>query len=471
MSEDFLNTLPPEIWAHIFYLAGRKNIVNISLSCRKFAEIIKGSLLHILGVIENVKTFRKAFGYQAYPEQIKVLKKISESKASWNFIQAPMSAGKTSLMLLLALKYRSLVVINTNVYTTWIADIKKLGLTLHKDPEKSDVLIVHTKYPLHRNYFLQHQEMPSHNLVLTTYHFPRSCPVAFRFWLGINAKTQIFVDEAHLLNESSVYQLSLLSNGLTRFFLFSATKMSHISDVFTDVFKLKIKPIHQGYPKIRYTRCEIQDELSAKDIIQFLNQKSIEKYKHLVIFTSTALKNMRSWTKKIEEKTGRPTIVFNNTAITILERWKKKESAVLLCNYYTASEGVNFSIVDCAAFFHFHVMSISKARQSFGRVRRKNNPHSKIKVYFYESQDPILKLKGRLNQCYALYLDLPPFIRKSNYSVKQLLKQLSKDGYNPWKLTFEDLRVVFTYYETDPQIQYDRLSLPLNQLLRYSLFG
>jgi superfamily II DNA or RNA helicase len=483
--EDYnLTDFPYEILSHIFSYSASKSVYNLSLTCRLFADVIKHNIPHIFGLINNLKTFKNLSNFIPHPEQVKMLYYLKKSNKEWNFIQSPMGSGKTAIMLTLALQTKSIILINTRIYTSWIKELKNFGLkTSQKSIEESDVLLVHTKFPNHRGHFLRngasfrpnldHLDDIKQKIVITTRHYLRSYPNYFKKWIG-SEENKIIMDEAHLVKGRDFKIFSMARNIYTRVFFFSATNLDFIKSSKETTFRGRIEVIaKEDYPKIRYSRKQLT--LTDDSLSELLNSKNLQPYKHIVIFSVSKLQNLRTWIKSIEKKTGRSVIVFSNTAPTTLTRWEKKENAVLMCSYSTASEGTNFSHTDCAIFFDFGKISLDKARQSMGRIRRKNNVHRKIRVYFCEERETrgdIYNIKGRMNSYYALNLDLPHFYKKSEDSIRRIYNQLSKDGYDPKKLTHEEIRLIFGCGMQSNYIEFKEIkTIPFDKLLGYVIMN
>lgn len=481
-----LTDFPYEILSHIFSYSGRKSVSNVALTCNLFADVIRHNILHILGLVNKLKVFKNLSNFVPHPEQVKMLYYLKISDKEWNFIQSPMGSGKTAIMLTSALQTKTVILINTRIYTSWIKELENFGLkTSQKSIEESDVLLVHTKFPNHRGHFLRdvasfrqpkldYLDDIKQKVVITTRHYLRSYPNYFRKWIG-KEENKIIMDEAHLVKARDFKRFSMARNIYTRFFFFSATSLDFIRSPVETTFRGKIGVMSkEDYPKIRYTRKDLS--LTDNSLSSFLKSKELQPYNHIVVFSVSKLQNLRAWKKTIEEKTGRTFIVFSNTAPTTLTRWEKNENAVLMCSYSTASEGTNFTHTDCAIFFDFGKISLDKARQSIGRIRRKNNIHRKIKVYFCEENDVynyrVLNIRGRLNSYYALNLSLPLFYKKSEDSIGKLYTQLCEDGYDPKKLTHEEIRLIFGYGMQSNYIEFKEIkTIPFDKLLGYVIMN
>ncbi len=151
-----LQDLPTELIIQIAAAAGHKTYLPIMLLNSWFYQCLKGNLLYLFGIGRESRSFREKSGFVAHPEQVKMLLALKFATSTWNMIRAPMGCGKTAVMIMTALesKGRSAFLINTRVYTSWIQEFKNFGMKLVQDPEKSDLLVVHTKYPKQRNNFM-----------------------------------------------------------------------------------------------------------------------------------------------------------------------------------------------------------------------------------------------------------------------------------------------------------------------------
>lgn len=471
MGEITLFDLPREILCDIASHLSPNNISNLRLTCSYWNDIIKRHILHILKLGPDVRQFERKTDYKIYPEQLLLLTALKKSKHIWNFLEAPMGSGKTAIMLNLALQTqgRTLIIINTRIYTSWIAELKNFGFKLHQNPEKSDIFVVHTKYPKHRDLVLygKTEKIPKRiKLIVTTFHYILKSKKLSQ-WVSMTPGAltgKVIVDEAHLINYKQFYNLYMIFN--VRYYWFSASPLEFSPIILSEIgkpFYYKAKNTVGGYPKLHITRKSASGNFSrlVKAVIKGT------KYTHIVVFSSWTTSKLRSEAFYLKDRLeDYKVLVFNNTAPTILERWKRAEKSVLLCNYFTASEGVNFSQTDCAIFFGFDRIGLEKARQSFGRIRRKNSVHKDIQVYFMESQDPVTYVRSMINHEYAINLKMKDFKKKTRDKMALILALIPKDAH---ELSGEDVLRIFTYDHAEkPDIKVEKLTLPLEDILTYT---
>jgi len=494
---DLITSLPAEIICEIVKHCGSKMLLPLMLAHRFFCQTVRGNLVYILDFGEKVRQFQKCSGFVAHPEQVLMLRKLKQTRVRWNLVEAPMGCGKTAVMLMTALESsgKSIILINTRIFTSWIQEVKNFGLRLHQDPVKSDVLLVHTKYPRHRNAMIKNQwekdPFPDKKVLITTMHYFRHNGVRLRVWVGGRRfrkvdslcgpvtdpdapEGRVIVDEAHLLKGNQIELLDKTRN--VRHFWFSASPLTRPwpGNPWCSWSRFKLKNNTKGYPKIRFTRVQTQWIPGGTQMeihLPKIFQKKKFNYTHIIVFTNYATKALRCLAKN-ELRYSLPSqykvLVFSNTAPTILERWRKASHSVLLCNYQTSSEGTNFSETDCALFFHFDRVSLEKARQSMGRIRRKNSVHDRIKVYFFEHFSPTQFIRGRLNQKYAFDLKIEWFQKKPEGKMNLILQQMSKDGYQLENLSGEDLLRCFTTdHVSPPEIHPDQFTLPFEKIIAY----
>ena len=380
---------PVEILCEITRHAGLGAFLPLMLTHPQFNEVIRGNLLYLFGMGPEVRAFEKKSGFKAHMEQVLMLHALKKAHQRWNLVRAPMGCGKTAIMLMLALERpgRTILVINTRIYTSWIQEIKNFGLRLEQDPMMSDLLMIHTKYPKHRDSLLKNWESDpiDKKIVVTTTHFLSRYPHYNRLrgwvagstfqknhphWMNYGhleiadptaPQGAIIMDEAHLIKQP---QMSFMNKVPTaRSFLFSASPINITGIPPADLFKYTIfSRSTKGYPKLGFTR--IQERKSLKDSLSEMVNRKKFNYTHVVVFSNFAAKTLRQiglalgggpkkkGTKKKDLPDKPPPIgshkilTFSNTAPTILERWRKAKKGILLCNYQTSSEGTNFSEAD-----------------------------------------------------------------------------------------------------------------------------
>lgn len=476
-----LHYFPYEILAYIFKFVGPNSVYSLSLTCRTLADVFKHNKMYILGLVKDIKEFRKLTPYEPLPEQVEMLYHLKRVNKPLSMIQAPMGTGKTTMMILLALlsDSPSIFVINTRIYTSWIQEFKNFGLSLHQDPDKSDVLIVHVKYPKHRDFvYRNYNSKPiprEHKLILTTTYYICN---GYNLESCVDANSQIIVDEAHLTKYSHMRSFEYLSRGNMKLYLFSASPMNSLIGMRdtellrpANVFMGTIKETStDSFPKLRHSRMRLS--LGYENIKDFLNRKRMVKYKHIVICTHAKLSYLRDWKTDLKKSTGREIIVFSNTAPTSLKRWEKSDNAVILCNYLTSSEGTNFLRTDCAIYFNFGHVSMEKARQTIGRVRRASSEHSTIRVYFCDeafNEPNSTFIKSRINQQYAVKLGNNKFGRKTDADITRICSYMEKDKIDLDKLTLEEIRIIFGVRAPSPDIDFSNITLPLKTILKYTI--
>ena len=441
-------------------------------------DCMRGNLLYLFGINSEIIDFQKKSGFKIFSEQMKMLLALKNNTNKWNIIRAPMGSGKTATMIMTALECegKTVFLINTRIYTTWIQEFKNFGMKLVQDPAASDIIIVHTKYPKHRDTFTgkcNYGKIDDKKIVVTTPYYFRRYSLNFRKWISDGVKTGcLIMDEAHLMKNNDLYFFHMFTD--VRRYLFSASPMNINTMLYGsypifeyEIFRYTVKSIgSKGYPKLSFKRLTIQDNY-INSMIKAIKKT---KYKKIVIFTSIALKDLRRYAVQMKKDLpGWIVLTFSNTAPTILARWKKAKKGVLLCNYQTSSEGTNFSETDCAFFYHFECVSLEKARQSMGRIRRKNNLHSTVRIIFFEESDDIAWVKGRLNQQYAMHLKKGIFYKKDKNTIYHIILALKKDRLNVMELSDEDILAIFSCnHKIKPTIRLKALTLPLVDIIGYT---
>lgn len=475
-SELSLFDLPVEILCKIARHSGTESYYNLILTCSFWKEVMLCNLLYLLRINKGVRQFEEKSGFHAHPEQVLMLRALQKSSDEHSLIRAPMGSGKTAIMMMLALNTpgKSIAVMTTRAYTTWIAELKSFGLKLHQDPNKSDVIVVHTKFPKHRDAILDGKKnpFPDKKVLITTSYYLASHYRRDRLTSWASGKSfeyvpegSIIVDEAHLyLNNKSkgriVHQVMEIPN--TRKYWFSASPMStcYFGNFGRQPFQYKVRSQNTaGYPKLIVRRKFRKDK-----IIQTIENYSGDR-DHVAVFCNAPLKNLRALAKKI--KVDKKVMVFSNTAPTILDRWKKK-GGILLCNYLTSAEGTNLPETERALFFHFEEVSLEKARQVVGRIRRKNSVCKEIDVFFFETSNKIGLVRSRINEIYGCSLEMTGFSKKSQERMRAILEHLSSDGYSVKKLSNSDLLHLFTFEHESPlPVNLTKLTIPLEKILSY----
>lgn len=409
------------------------------------------------------KNFLSDYYTGIYPEQSYAIQKIEDIRKQMDeeytiIYRSPMGTGKTAAALYCALNspYNTLIVITSRVLSTWLDEIKKFGI-YNTDIKKSKVLFVHyainSDHVRHARLKDTNNQKINHKIVITTEHYT---PLIQKIY----EKHDIIVDEAHLYKHSIYMRLTLNKEFRGELLLLSASpiKIGKILDekvypiicknitIKKDLIKdrVDVDDITGKYAKISYHYEIIGEEEFGWSYIEKFYHKG---YRKIVIFSNYSGKDLIRFANIFSKNaSGYYCFAFSNKAKTYMEKFRKRD-CIVLCNYMTAIEGVNFSEADCCILHNFHHNSPEKARQCIGRLRRKNNINNNIDIFFVANDkldDSIKYIKMRLNQIYAFNFNIKEMVKKSERAIGMICKILQENKYNIKKITDIEILLLFS---------------------------
>lgn len=450
---DVWSNVPKDIVLFIFSLCERNDIAALCSTSKRFNGLIQKNL----GRVFNMGTGK----YVPFPEQIKLYFDIRKSIEPLLAIESPMSSGKTALMLMLAhdSEHKTLICINTRVFTSWIKELKQMGFRISTNPDKSDVLIVHTKYQKHRILALTGMHTSKHKIVITTAYYVNHTRYGIGIWV-LNNRANIFVDEAHI----------------------GANHPRNIGDYFRNAYQRKAEPKYLMFsaspinvPNVKKLVWNYSEKSQAE--LPRLNVKHVEKIslqaylkntkkKHIVVFTFMKGTDRTKLCRSLKDINGFKIFKFINTTTSTLDRFFDSEKGVIVCSYGTGAEGINLTVCDCVILKQFHNVGVEKSRQVLGRVRRRNSKHKIIKCILETTNDDIHHILSRTSLIYALRMELPLFCRKERLQIRLILDKMKENGVDHKKLTDYELLCIFTMREYIPM--FGELSMNAEDILTYT---
>lgn len=490
----FLNILPSEIFWIILNFCKPDDWFMMSKTCWKARNIITGfisSKIRIRNIQQlNIKSLGKIFR-GLYSEQIKGLLALRENPESSIFLKSPMGTGKTLLAILHAFEswkekgIRTIIVCTPKCITSWLEHLKLVGLKLVKSrPEKSDMLVIHSSTKQHRDFFLSNDpdkdiSKSPYFIILTTTSYANRNKRHFsnKFLSLTDTFQQIIVDEAHLLDSYILERFFLV---FPRRIFLSADKFPGIYTVYnrdSDYYKRCIYDIRVNL------ECETKNPIEMKCIlkpviISYLHECIAEllnssefKGRKVVLFTQYNHRDLASFMRYLRLNVSKYTFVkFNNSNLASLNKFKKLDNCVLVTTLHTATEGTNFEIADSVIYLNFATgISISKARQCFSRVRRRNNPNKVIYNYIFYPVDDRLKLvRSKINIMAALDKSLN-IDNKTNSYIERVSKIMEKDGIDLFTLHKPELITIFTHNISGKPLPFTEkdYTLGLMDIIRY----
>ena len=523
-----LDMFPPELQIQFFLLLDKQSRSYYAQTCRYLCSIY---VTH-RKVFEHYKS---PFSF-LYSEQEEMLEKIKQQEKRIIYVTSPMGTGKTSTMLIVATQifpqHKTLIIIPPKTFTTWINEFKKYskcGLKIHSDPQKSDILIYHGKYPHHRDFFDEDEKtntgniiytalggvvsgqisMPQltkpdthkkikHNIVLTTFALARSA-LYTQSHLDhlIRDKPLILIDEAHLIAGSS-----LLKYGF-KTICFTANEDLEIPKKIEKLYPNELADIMITPTDVNYDRPKIlfkfYNQNPAKipnydvwDVVQdnplqnsifnwmlgiiktILEKNNLKKI--LVLLNTKAETVGKRFFKKIKDKgdgywEDYTFFAFRNLTSSTLEKFTKHDKAILFATYYSCSEGVNFNMVGNVVLFDFDVLGISKARQVMGRINRRNNPNKLITAYMVNCSHIEKNALLRLNVVSTKKVGVNLIGKKRSDTVLKICKYLAKciPDFSLYNLCDEEIILLFGVVNEPLEISHtEDYIVPLGSLLSLS---
>lgn len=504
-----MDNLPYEIIAYnIFSHIKEKDLINnILLVDKRFYKCVM--LYFSLKYKNNDEDFIKLSNYNhMFTEQIYAIKNINEIRKEqakdaifypilgpkdeipsdiynpYNIIfKSPLGTGKTAVSLYFAIKspLQTLILVTTRILTTWLEELKKFNL-FDPDPIKSKVLFIHGEVcQKHRKFALKQNKFTNKLIITTTNTFYTSLKVpsfnSYSIFGKMDKNINLMIDEAHLFHDYGIKNLpdkNFNINICERFYI-SASPLKNICDrtkkkkietyeVRCRNFNLDTKAIMDRvtignkiggkYAKINFKEIDEykykNTSTSARILLIVSKLLNDINYKKIVVFSNLSKYYLdiisTNITKNKTDFNYYKSISFNNKAITHLEKFRKEDKIILLCNYKTSTEGINFSEADCAIYFEFEQNSPEKARQAVGRIKRKNNTNPDIDVYFsLNKKDNVIKMRNRLNQIYAKNFNFRNIEKKKNITMHLLIEDLKSNNYDLDKLTETEIIFLFGY--------------------------
>ena len=392
-----------------------------------------------------------------------------------------MGTGKTAVALHQAISspIPTLILVNTRILSTWLDEIKRYNL-YDNSVAKSQVLFVHSAInAVHTNYAKTNQSL-THKIIVTTQYYQQIVTSRIR------TKYNLIIDEAHLFK----YYWGLRSNqNIIEHLLISA---SPISDTYLKYptypvicknfnlnkelvwDRVNVDKLGGKYAVLNFQYLSTKDYfLKQESLTKLVTKLSTKQYERIVIFSSATLEIIRNMVKRMKNKVADYYLLaFSNKAKTHMDIFRSKR-CVVLCNYLTAIEGVNFSEADCAILYDFNNNSPEKARQSIGRIKRKNNTNLNIDIFFVINKNyDVEYIKSRLNQIYAMNHRIASMYKKSESSIRTILQNLKETGYDPKQLTDTEMLILFSNgeYRFDDYEFKKEIKMDLKELISLSYF-
>ena len=417
---------------------------------------------HLPNFEKSQKTTKSLTGL--YEEQIKGLMTLREFPTKNIFLQSPMGTGKTLLAVMHAVEswkrdgIRTIIVATTKCFTSWLEHFNLCGLNVVKsNPSKSDALVLHSTCKNHRNVVLKTEReafksLPYYIILTTPAYISRFKRVFLEKMRDLSGVyTQIIADEAHLLKGK--HYVDFLRE-FDRCIYLSATpfcdkvniRARHTgTSTLEHMYNMHVNlECHVDHP-VKMTYELIADSDVRLDQISSLLNRSDFKGKKVVLFTDWNNSRMGVLVKTLAEKSPQFRFVrFYNTSLGSLDKFRNPdEKCVLVTTILSATEGTNFEVADSAIYVNFGSLAIERARQCFGRVRRRNNPNPEVKNYiFYDSSSALSYIRTKLNLYHALDLSLH-IVRKKKAEIALILKALSNLGIDIYALPKPELITIF----------------------------
>lgn len=473
-TQSLLEVTPLEVIENI--LAQCKSIEDI-LMFRQTCKLGMKSVMHFLRGEEGAQYMASKYipNYNSincniktlYKEQIRGLLALHLYSEENLFIQSPLGTGKTLLALMHAEDcwrrkgIRTIIVATPKCFTSWMDHIKLCNYNLVKSrPEKSDILVFHSKCKKHQNLIMTSSNEDIENLpyyiIITTLYYISSSHRAIKSrnrLLSLSSLyKQIILDESHLLN----YNFGNLLNTFERKVYLSASPMqkdirrgTSVVTMYDKYINLESKPNTLrrdhlcGAPvKMEYQLIPSKYDISL--IINLLNNKDF-KGKKVVLFTHWNPRDISSNVNTL--RTNIPNfkfIRFHNTSEASLSKFRIcDQKCVLVTTILSASEGTNFEVADSAIYIDFGKLVVERARQCFGRVKRRNNPNPVVQNYLiYDEGSAVSYIRTKLNLYHALDTKLR-IERKNDGWIYNIYKVLQKNKVDIYKLPKPEFITIF----------------------------
>jgi len=434
-----MNKLPTVLVKYIYKFINRLDMLNMCCVSKTTSN----------NVYDNMIT--NEAGYNLYEEQISMYNSCISSIHRHNIINARMSAGKTAIMLMLALDIierggRVLIVIPSKVFSTWFKEMDKFRINIDKNPNKSEILIVHTKYPKHRD----HKNKMLFRFILTTKYYINGLDIDTGLYILINDECHSGVT-LHLVNykKSMLFSASYEKN----------SKYTNRYNVNVISIKEQCTPGRDRYPNVAL--CKMRGE-SVNECISLMNSQKIVWMTDTkqTLLTKKFARIMESYSPEVKF------FVFKTTTFSGLKDFNMyKKKCVLICSINSATEGTNFDKADTLIVQNFDILSLVRARQLVGRVRRKNNLNDTINMYTYASNIKSTSniVRCRLNLIYSLNLTMEIFDKKPMQTINKILDSIN---IHVDKMTDEEILVLFTCRsKVPPLINLSKLTIDFDKLI------
>lgn len=430
-----------------------------------------------------------------YEEQIKGLMTLRDYSSQNLFLQSPMGTGKTLLAIMHAVESwkrdgtRTIILATTKCFTSWLEHFKLCGLDVVKsNPSKSDALVLHATCKNHRSLVLETEReafktLPYYIILTTPAYISRSKRVFLDKMKDLSGVyTQVIADEAHLLKPE--YYLDFLKHFDKCIYLSATPFCSKVNVrygrgvpiVSEHMYNKHVNlECHVDHPVEMVYELIAEPTTGLAQIIGLLNRSDFEGNK-VVLFTNWCSSRMGGLVKVLEGKSPQFRFVrFYNTSLGSLDKFRKPdEKCVLVTTILSATEGTNFEVADSAIYVNFGSLVIERARQCFGRVRRRNNPNPVVKNYiFYDSGSPLSYTRTKLNLYHALDLSLH-VERKKNAQIGVILKVMAKYGIDVYTLPKPELITIFCNNTSEKSFlpfKEEDYSLPLFQVMQLMNVG
>jgi hypothetical protein len=192
-----------------------------------------------------------------------------------------------------------------------------------------------------------------------------------------------------------------------------------------------------------------------------------KKAEKIVLFTHWNAQHLSFHIKRFRQHLSNwKWIRFYNNSLGSLEKWRSCESpCVLVTSIHSATEGTNFEMADTGIYIDFDHLPIERARQCFGRIRRRTNPHQVVYNYLlYNGEDFIADVRTRLNAEYASHLSMT-FQRKANKRLTYIKKALLRDKIDPKYLGRADFLTLFAEFSASKPLKFEEKDYEIPPLL------
>ena len=422
----------------------------------------------------------KASGVKTlYKEQVKAFLALKIYPEEDLFIRSPLGSGKTLMALMCAEESwnrcgtRTLIVVTPKCFTSWMDHLKMCNYKLVKcRPEKSDVLVCHSSSKNHRELIMRTTnevliEMPFYILLTTTHYIGgsnRARDYQRRLSQLSSVYTQIIADESHLIN----HETESFFAGFERRVYLSASPMN--STMYSRCIDLVDKRDKSNGSRVEMQYTFVPSTGRTGPLLRDLLTNVIRGNK-VVLFTHwnpTGMKTGMTWLKL--NVPGYRFIRFYNTSESSLAKFRaSKEKSVLVTTILSASEGTNFEVADSAIYMDFGILIPERARQCFGRIRRRNNPNPVVQNYLiYDISDIRSYINTRFNLYHALDLRLE-MSKKGGKTLTKICRSLSKQGISVQDLPKPEFVTIFGTNRSDTEVlpfKEEEYTLPFYQIMQ-----